>query len=103
MNIGKEKQSVGWKKRDNNMKDNKLQTLIGILSVIILGISGWLLITVANIPKEYATKEEMQDLRIENREDHIKIQSQLEVLLKELYQHSYPVSEYDINDRNKRG
>ena len=44
----------------------------GIISCTI-ALSGWTLKAVANMPKEYTTKNEFNELRKENREDHKEI------------------------------
>lgn len=47
--------------------------MIGACVSSALLVSGWALSAVANMPKEYTSKEELQQLRKENREDHREI------------------------------
>jgi hypothetical protein len=40
---------------------------------LFIGLMGWTLSSVAEMPKEYTTKEELKELRKENRDDHKEI------------------------------
>ena len=45
-----------------------------------LGIGAWALNSVADMPKDYTSKEEFNELRKENREDHKEILNQIQKL-----------------------
>ena len=51
----------------------------GIISCTI-ALSGWTLQAVANMPKEYTTKQEFNELRKENRQDHKEILREIQQL-----------------------
>jgi hypothetical protein len=40
---------------------------------LFIGLMGWTLSSVAEMPKEYTTKDDFKQLREENREDHRRI------------------------------
>lgn len=58
---------------------NAKNLLMGVVVTATMALSGWCLNAVANMPKEYVSKDEFKELRLENREDHKEI---LEVLRK---------------------
>jgi hypothetical protein len=43
-------------------------------------LAGWTLSSIADMPKEYTSKEEFQQLRKENREDHKEIIREIKAL-----------------------
>lgn len=47
--------------------------LVAGMITATLAVSGWALNAVANMPKEYVMKDELKELRKENREDHQQI------------------------------
>lgn len=55
--------------------------LVGITMSSALALSGWAMTTIANIPKEYTPKEEVQQLRKENREDHKELERKIDRLI----------------------
>ena len=56
------------------------RVLVGGVVTITIGMSGWTLNAVANMPKEYSSKEELVRLRTENREDHKEILKEIREL-----------------------
>jgi len=57
--------------------------VVGAILGIMIGLGGWTLNAVANMPKEYTTKEELRELRKENREDHKELLREIRILRKE--------------------
>ena len=57
------------------------RTLVSSFLVVAIAVAGWTLSAVANMPKEYTTKEELRELRKENRDDH----KELKKLILDLY------------------
>jgi hypothetical protein len=51
----------------------------GVIGVS-LALGAWTLTSVADMPKEYTSKEEFQQLRKENREDHKEILEEIRTL-----------------------
>jgi hypothetical protein len=47
---------------------------------LFIGLMGWTLSSVAEMPKEYTTKEDFKELRKENREDHRQILEEIKRL-----------------------
>jgi len=69
-------------RRPHVMEMNNLwRPLIGAILAIGIALGSWTMKAVANMPKEYTTKQELRELRKENREDHKDILKQIERLL----------------------
>ena len=56
--------------------------IVGAAVSVSIGLGGWTLSAVANMPKEYILKDDFKDLRKENREDHKQILEQIRKLHK---------------------
>ena len=57
--------------------------LVGAAITIVMGLSGWSLNAVANMPKEYVMKDAFTKMQEENRQDHKEIMREIRKILRQ--------------------
>ena len=67
-------------------KMNLNKMIIGAAVAAFMAISGWVLVAVADIPKEYVPKADFHRYQEENREDHKEISEKLDHIIETIYQ-----------------
>jgi hypothetical protein len=58
--------------------------IVGGMITGAFGLSAWTTSSVANMPKEYTSKQELQQLRQENRQDHRDILNKIDKIVDKL-------------------
>jgi hypothetical protein len=61
---------MNTEREENNMGVALWRVILGVCLGACLALGSWTLSAVANIPKEYVQKDDFNQLRKENREDH---------------------------------